>query len=308
MKVLVLGGGGFIGSTICDRLLRDGHHLRIFERPRVDPYRVFLALESVEWIHGEYSSRADLSSAVRGTDAVIHLISTTLPKSSNDDPAWDVESNVIPSLNLLAEMAAHDVEKIVFISSGGTVYGVPQALPIDERHPTDPLCSYGISKLMIEKHLLMQCRLRGMRPVVLRVANPYGERQRLETAQGAVAAFVRKCLSGSPIEVWGDGSIVRDYIHVADVAEAFARALAYEGEHRVFNVSSGIGVSLNELIALISEISGLSPDVSYLKGRPFDVPVSILDNTLAQERLGWSPRIGIRDGLARTIAWFRQAP
>jgi UDP-glucose 4-epimerase len=178
-------------------------------------------------------------------------------------------------------------------------------LPIDERHPTEPLCSYGISKLIIEKHLVMQSELHGLRPVVLRVANPYGERQRVDTAQGAVAAFLSRCLAGRPIEIWGDGTVTRDYLHVADVANAFRLALAYDGPNRVFNVSSGEGTSLNQLIDLIGDALGVIPNVRFLPGRAFDVPVSVLDNRLAREHLGWTPRVGLRDGLERTIRWLR---
>ena len=155
MKCVVFGGGGFIGSAIVDRLLRDGHTIRIFERPRVEPYRKFEAHEQVEWMVGDMLSTHDVEDAIDGTDIVLHLVSTTLPKSSNDDPIYDVQSNVVATLQMLNAMVAHNVRKIVFISSGGTVYGNPMYLPIDEKHPTDPLVSYGITKLAIEKYLQM---------------------------------------------------------------------------------------------------------------------------------------------------------
>ena len=178
---------------------------------------------------GDFSSTHDVSDAISGVDIVLHLVSTTLPKSSNDDPIYDVQSNVVATLQMLNAMVAHNVRKIVFISSGGTVYGNPMYLPIDEKHPTDPLVSYGITKLAIEKYLQMYSHLYGIRAITLRVANPYGERQRIETAQGAVGVFLHHALKGLPIEIWGDGSVTRDYIHVSDVAEAFVRAVEYSG-------------------------------------------------------------------------------
>lgn len=205
MKVIIFGGGGFIGSTIADRLLVEGHSLRIFERPRVAPYREFSATEHVEWITGDLSSAHDVGEALVGMDAVMHLVSTTLPKGSNDDPIYDVQSNVVASLQMLDAMARQGVRRIVFISSGGTVYGTPQYLPIDERHPTEPLVSYGITKLMIEKYLRIYQLSHGIRPVILRVANPYGERQRIETAQGAIGVFAHRALKNEPIEIWGMG-------------------------------------------------------------------------------------------------------
>lgn len=305
MKIVIFGGGGFIGSTIADRLLRDGHELRVFERPRVAPYRKFAKSEQIEWMTGDFSSTHDVSDAISGMDVVLHLVSTTLPKNSNDDPIYDVQSNVVATLQMLNAMVAHHVRKIVFISSGGTVYGNPLYLPIDEKHPTNPLVSYGITKLAIEKYLQMYSRLYGVSAITLRVANPYGERQRIETAQGAVGVFLHHALKGLPIEIWGDGSVTRDYIHVSDVAEAFVRAVEYSGAKSCFNVSSGAGISLNELVVMLEELIGKPVEVRYLPGRSFDVPVSVLSNALAQEELRWAPAIPMRDGIARTAEWMQ---
>lgn len=305
MNILIFGGGGFIGSTIADRLLQDGHALRIFERPRVPPYRKFSATEQVEWLAGDLSSAHDVADAVKGMDVVLHLVSTTLPKNSNDDPVYDVQSNLVATLRMLNAMAQHKIRKIVFISSGGTVYGNPEYLPIDEKHPTNPLVSYGITKLAIEKYLKVYQQLHGIEYVVLRVANPYGERQRIETAQGAVGVFLYRALSGQPIEIWGDGSVMRDYIHVSDVAEAFVKAIAYSGKEACFNVSSGRGTSLNDLVAMLQQVVDQPIDVRYSPGRSFDVPVSVLSNQLALEHLDWAPNVSMTDGIKRTAAWMK---
>jgi UDP-glucose 4-epimerase len=307
MKCVVFGGGGFIGSAICDRLLQGGHSLRIFERPRVAPYRTFEPHEQVQWLTGDLLSTHDVSNAIDGVDAVLHLVSTTLPKSSNDDPIFDVQSNLVATLQMLHAMRTQNVPKIVFISSGGTVYGNPVYLPIDELHPTEPRVSYGIIKLTIEKYLLMFQELYGIKTVILRVANPYGERQRIETAQGAVGVFLHRALSAKPIEIWGDGSITRDFLHVSDVAEAFARAVEYSGTTSVFNISSGLGTSVNELLDIIDELLGEERlHRIYLPGRPFDVPTSVLSNSLARRELDWLPTISLRDGILRTVEWLKQ--
>ena len=305
MKCVVFGGGGFIGSTIVDRLLVAGHSVRIFERPRVAPYRLFSETEKVEWMTGDFLSIHDISSALEGMDTVIHLVSFTLPKTSNDDLIYDVQTNLIATIQLLNSMLAMKVNKIVFISSGGTVYGVPRYIPVDEDHPTDPVVSYGITKLAIEKYLLMFKILHGMKVLILRVANPYGPRQRVETPQGAVAAFFHRSLQNQKIEIWGDGSITRDYIYIDDVAEAFLRAVEYSGDLSVFNISSGIGTSLNELAELIGESIGRQLDCIYLEKRPFDVPTSILNNNLAATHLGWVPKTVLQYGLAKTAEWLR---
>ncbi|MGH2551319.1 MAG: SDR family NAD(P)-dependent oxidoreductase, partial [Thermomicrobiales bacterium] len=181
MKIAILGGGGFIGSAIADRLLKDGHELRIFGRSRVERYRQFLDDESVEWLSGDFMSVHDVSRAIDGVDVVLHLVGTTLPQNSNDDMVYDVESNLVTTLKLLGAMVDKQVGRIVFISSGGTVYGNPVYLPIDEDHPTEPRVSYGITKLAIEKYLLIYQQLYGIKANILRVANPFGERQRIET-------------------------------------------------------------------------------------------------------------------------------
>lgn len=305
MKCVIFGGGGFIGSTIADRFLLAGHQLRIFERPRVQPYRKFTDQENVEWMTGDILSNHDLNAAIDGMDVVLHLVSTTLPKSSNDDPIYDVQSNIVGTLQMLNAMVANNVRNIIFISSGGTVYGKPKYLPIDEQHPTDPLVSYGITKLAIEKYLQMYESLHGIKAITLRVANPYGERQRIETAQGAVGVFLHNALKDIPIEIWGDGSVKRDYIYIGDVAEAFLQAVNYQGLNRVFNISSGQGISLNELIALLENVLGKTIERHYLAARPFDVPVSVLNNQLAQKQLQWTPLTSMSDGISRTAAWIK---
>jgi len=303
---LVLGGGGFLGSAIVDRLLAAGYGVRVFERPRVAPYRIFAAAEPLEWMSGDVLSAHDLTEAMAGMETVIHLVSTTLPKGSNDDPVYDVQSNLVGTLQILNAMVQRKVRRMVFVSSGGTVYGVPRYVPIDERHPTDPQVSYGITKLAIEKYVALYQRLHGIRPVILRLANPYGERQRVETAQGAVAVFLHRALRGEPIEIWGDGSVTRDYLYVGDVAAAFLAAVRYEGPESVFNIGSGTGTSLNELLALLECVLGRTVQRRYLPGRPFDVPVNVLDSSLAQRELGWAPRTSMEEGVARTAAWQKQ--
>jgi UDP-glucose 4-epimerase len=306
MKCLVLGGGGFIGSHIVEELHAAGHDIRILERPRVPRFREFAS--RVEWVEGDFQSASVVHDAVDGIDAVFHLVSTTLPKSSNDDPIFDLESNVVATLRMLEFARDARVRKIIFISSGGTVYGTPASLPIPETHPTEPRVAYGIAKLAIEKYLALFQRLHGMDYTVLRVANPYGKRQRVETAQGAVAAFIDRVLRDQSIEIWGDGTITRDYVHVADVARAFLHALDYDGDVHIFNVASGRGRTLNELVALLEDVMGRRIAVRYMPGRPFDVPSNVLAIDRARDVLGWMPQVDFEAGLRETFAWARAQP
>lgn len=308
MNCLILGGAGFIGSHLAETLAAQGARVRVFDRPNVVIPPVLANEPRIEWVSGDFQSAADVQGVVRGTEVIFHLVSTTLPKSSNEDPEYDVTSNVVGTIRLLKCAVQSKVRKVVFISSGGTVYGRPQSVPIAETHPTDPLVSYGITKLAIEKYLALYHVLEGLAYTVLRVANPYGERQRTTAAQGAVAVFARHALADRPLQVWGDGSVVRDYVYIEDVVRAFLLAASYEGEERVFNIGSGAGLSLNEVLATMEDLLGRPVRRDYLPGRKFDVPRNVLDVSRARALLGWQPEISFREGLRRTLDWIRANP
>lgn len=303
---LVLGGAGFIGSHITEALVQSGHQVKVFDRPHVDRLAL-LPREGVEVFTGDFLNPYALASALRGTDIVFHLVSTTLPKTSNDNPVYDVESNVIGSLRLIALCREHAVRKVVFVSSGGTVYGIPKSLPVTEDHPTDPICSYGIHKLALEKYLQLAHRLYGLEYCILRPANLYGPGQRLDVSQGAVAVFLDRALQGLPIEIWGDGSVVRDYVYVDDAVDAILKAARYTGAQRIFNIGSGKGTSLNQLVAEIEKLLGRPIKVNHAATRNLDVPANVLDPALARRHLEWSATTPLDEGLRRTYEWLRSA-
>jgi UDP-glucose 4-epimerase len=305
MKCLILGGGGFIGTHLCEALLAQGHIVRILDRPNLARFTPPLHSENVEWFDGDFVNRKDVDNAVSGCDIIYHLVSTTLPRSSNENPAYDVETNVIGTLHLLEAVRKHKVKKIIFASSGGTVYGIPKEIPIKESHPTEPICSYGISKLTIEKYLSLFHLLHGIEYCILRLSNPYGERQRVSAAQGAIAVFLDKAIRNEVIEIWGDGSVTRDYFHVSDAVSAMVKALSYEGDNRVFNIGSGAGHSLNEILDAIDTLIGTPVKRVYLPSRAFDVPVNVLDISKAKELLNWKPQMPFDEGISRTARWQR---
>ncbi len=301
MKCLVLGGGGFLGSHTCDVLLAHGYRVRVFEKQYVGKENIQHAINDIEWIEGDFTNEAHVREIVQGMDYVIHAIGTTLPGNSNENPAYDISSNVISTLHLLDAAKEAGVKKIIFFSSGGTVYGIPKKIPITEDHPTDPISSYGIQKLTIEKYLKLYYRLHGLDYSIMRMSNPYGERQRPVASQGAVAVFLYKALKKETIEIWGDGSVTRDYIHVSDVAGVIPLLLQYEGKYKLFNIASGRGLSLLDLIKSLERVIGRPINVRFTSARLFDVPVNILDNSLAQRELKWAPKIGLDEGIRRTI-------
>lgn len=304
---LVLGGAGFIGSHLSEGLLQAGHRVKVFDRPHIDSLSYLAGRTDCRILTGDFLNPEDLARALPGVEIVFHLISTTLPQTSNDNAAYDVETNVLGTLRLLQLCRAHGVRKVVFVSSGGTVYGNPKYIPVDEAHPTQPTCSYGIHKLAIEKYLHLHHVLHGLDYCVLRPANLYGERQRPNVAQGAVAVFLDRALRGEAIQVWGDGSVVRDYVYVGDAVGAFLKAMAHSGEQKVFNIGSGAGTSLKDLIREIEAVLGRPLQVEYTPPRGFDVPVNILDASLAREQLGWSAGTTLATGLRKTHDWLRAA-
>jgi UDP-glucose 4-epimerase len=305
-RCLVLGGRGFIGSHLVSALLNRGYLVRCFDRPHVPPLtESHLENERFELYDGDLVSEADVANALEGCHACFHLVSTTLPKSSNADPVFDVESNVLATIRLLAKAIQSRVGKIVFISSGGTVYGIPAKIPICETHATDPICSYGITKLSVEKYLRLFHLLHGLDYTILRVANAFGEGQRVHSTQGAVAVFLGNILRGEPVEIWGDGSAVRDYVYVSDVVDALLAALERTTSERVFNIGSGRGRSLNELIDSIEHATGCRAKRLYFPARQFDVPANVLSIARARELLNWSPRVDFESGLKRFAEWLR---
>jgi UDP-glucose 4-epimerase len=301
MRVLVLGGSGFVGSHVVDALLASGLEVCVFDR---NPEHFRPPLPNVTYFRGELGNRGQMEEILsQGMDAVVHMISSTVPKTSNDDPIFDVQMNLVETLALLDLCVKHRIGKVVFTSSGGTVYGNPESLPIAEEHPTNPICSYGVVKLAIEKYLYLYQKIYGLDYVALRLANPYGSRQDPEAIQGVVSVFMGKILRGQEVVIWGDGSVVRDFVHVRDVARAYANALTMNVTG-AFNVGSGVGTSITQLIDLMSEELNMSPNIVRLQRRGFDVSQVVLDASKARASLAWSPQVKLEDGIAEVADWM----
>lgn len=293
-----------MGSHLCDALVQAGHRVRIFEKEHVSKDNISHLLSKIEWIEGDFSNAKHLRDAVNGIDVIFHLIGTTLPKSSNENPVYDISSNIVPTVNLLEVARKGGIKKIIFFSSGGTVYGIPRSGPIPEDHPTNPICAYGIQKLAIEKYLQLYHHLYGLDYTILRIANPYGQRQNPVGAQGAVAVFINKALKKQPIEIWGDGSVTRDYIYVLDVISAVLAAFEYQGRYKLFNIGSGAGLTLLDIVKSIEKIIGYKLDIQFKSSRALDVPVNVLDINRAQKELQWRPKMPFAAGLKKSIDYF----
>jgi len=300
---VVLGGGGFIGMNLCRRLAASGHRVRAFGRRCLFPDD----LQGVEWYQGDFTDAGSVAAAIRSFDIVFHLIHATMPQPANLDMAGDLQNNVVPSIALLDLCRKFAVKRVVFVSSGGTVYGCPQQIPTPETAPTTPICAYGISKLAIEKYLALFEYLHGLDYRVLRITNPFGPFQTGLKDQGVIAALISRGLSGRAMEIWGDGSVVRDFVFVEDVVDALQKAAVGDhGGERIFNIGSGQGRSLREVIAAIENLLGTALRIEWKPGRAIDVPVSVVAIDRAREALHWAPQTSFASGLEKTIEWGRE--
>jgi len=300
MMVLVIGGCGFIGSHVVDRLLGAGHQVSIFDR-REENFR--LALPGVRYFLGDFTEKSAISEAVQGIDVVFHLVSTTFPSTAGLDPKRDVRENLIGTQQLIEVMLEANVRRLIFLSSGGTVYGIPESTPIAETHPLRPISAYGITKTAIEHNLEMFRRTAGLSPLTVRASNPFGPRQSHTGIQGVVSTFLSRIANGEPIEIWGDGSVVRDYIDVRDLADFCVLAGMSEKEG-FYNAGSGRGTSLIELLEVMEEITGRKVMREFKPARLTDVPVSVLDCSAAKRDFGWTAERNIHASLKATWEWI----
>lgn len=303
-----MGGLGFIGSHLSRLLLHRGYHVRIFDRLFGSRNLIADIQEEVEIEEGDAEKPQDVIRSMKDVDIAIDLIHTTVPGASMDDPSYDILTNVVAHANWLSLLGKTGLRRIIYVSSGGTVYGIPQQIPVAENHPTHPMSSYGITKLAIEKYVAMYANMYKIDYRICRPANVYGEWQRLNIGQGVIGVFMERCLKGRPIEIWGDGSVTRDYLYVADLAQGIGDLIDHQGDGRIFNISTGVGHSLNDIIGIIRDKLGIPATVKYMTSRKFDVPVNVLDSSRLQFETGWKPQVNIVDGMHRVYEQLRRLP
>lgn len=304
LPVLVIGGSGFIGRNLVEALLKTGRQVRILD---LSPSRI--DHDNLSHWSGSFLQAEFLHEAMTGVSHVFHLAATMMPREANQDPRRDCAENVVGTLGVLEAALSCGVSRLVFSSSGGTVYGQTKTLPIAERHPTFPINAYGISKLACEKYVrLYNGRGRDvpLSTLSLRIANPYGPHQNIKKAQGALTTFCVRASAGEKIVIWGDGSVVRDFVHIGDVARALMLAADADVSGTEINIGAGRGVSLNEILDLIEDILGQPVEREYTAGRTFDVERNYLDTTKARDHLGWMPKFALRDGVAELLAHLQE--
>ena len=304
MKILVTGGAGFIGSHVADRYLADGHEVVVLDnlltgsRKNLNPQARFVELDIRDGKGVEHLF------ARERFDVVNHHAAQMDVRKSTEDPLYDAEVNILGSLNLITSAVRHGVKKIVYISTGGAVYGEPKRLPVEEDDAVNPECQYGISKHTVEHYLYLYRLMYKLDYTVLRYPNVYGPRQSPQGEAGVIAIFAGKMLDGEAPTVFGDGNQLRDYVYVGDVAQANALALTDAGGE-IINLGSERGTSVLDLYRHLQRILGFQAEPKFAPLRPGEIYRIYLSGRKAKQLLGWQPTVSVEDGLTRTVEWLR---
>jgi len=303
-RILVIGGGGFIGSHLLPVLIKTGRDVVSLNRTPVGSER---SVSGVHYVCGDYGDKEVLFKLLQSCDEVIHLAYATQPNTSFQNPFSDLAQNV-PSTIQLFELAAEFKVRVLFVSSGGTVYGDMQRDFITEDHPTNPISPYGVTKLTLEKYAHMYAVTHALDVVIARPSNPYGEGQMPFVGQGFVATALATVLQGKPVTIFGESGTIRDYLYIADLIDGIITVLD-KGETRgIYNIGSEVGLNnfqvVSEFQPLLNKLD-IQVDILYALERPFDVKSNVLD-CKKLKALGWQPKIGINEGLERTLVWLQK--
>lgn len=305
MKVTILGAAGFIGTNLALHFLNTNDEITLVDEK--DEYFFNMPLmENAKRISVEFdAANVDFDEIVRDQDFVYHLISTNNPTTSNKNIGRDLTDNIMITIKLLEACVKNHVKRVIFISSGGTVYGPDANCPIKEDDETNPINTYGIQKLTIEKLFYLYEYMHGLDYRVVRLSNPYGPYQRPNGKLGVITTFIYRALNDQTISVYGDGSVIRDYIYIEDAINGIIMIAACETEQKIYNLGSGVGTSVNDVIEIIKKITGRKLDVKYIEKRSVDVPVNILDvskfRAIGGDKI---VNVSLEDGIKKTIQFF----
>lgn len=310
MRALVTGAAGFIGSTLVDRLIGDGHTvvgLDNFATGRATNLEHLADNPAHSFVEADIVT-ADLGAILAECrpEVVFHLAAQIDVRRSVADPQFDASVNVVGTVRLADAARQAGVRKIVHTSSGGSIYGTPSVHPTPESVPTDPASPYAAGKVAGEVYLNTFRNLYGLECSHIAPANVYGPRQDPHGEAGVVAIFAQALLSGKPTKVFGDGGNTRDYVFVDDVVDAFVRAAGEAGGGQRFNVGTGLETSDRQLHSAVAAAVGGPDDPEFCPPRLGDLRRSCLDTSLAHELLGWRPRVDLDDGVRRTVEYFRR--
>lgn len=307
MNILILGAAGFIGTNLTLELSKSkDNKLTLADRKKewfrnIKEYNLF----NIKIEESSLDIYMDFG-ILEGQDIIYHLVSTNVPTTSNKHISLDIKANVLFSAYLFDACVKYGVKKVVFISSGGTVYGKEVTCPISEDSPTNPITSYGLQKLSIEKLLYLYNYMYRLDYRIIRLANPYGPYQRPNGVLGAVTTFTYKALKREKVVVYGDGSVIRDFIYIDDAINAIIKITNGNDNHHVFNIGCGYGTSINKLLEIVEASLGIEMDIEYREGRTVDVPMNYLDISRYERYYGALNPISLEEGIKRTAIFMKE--
>jgi UDP-glucose 4-epimerase len=296
--ILLLGGGGFIGTALSRHLAQDGRRVHVITHRPSD-----VAPPGVVMHVGDLGNEPLLTMLLEKCSTVVHLASTTTPGMSASHPSKELE-NLTPALRLLEALQSWKNIHLIFVSSGGTVYGNPQVNPVTESSSLGPLSFYGAGKVALEA-FCSAFRSAGHATTILRLSNAYGPVQELNQGFGLIRTVLQHMLHGTTMEIWGDGENVRDFIYIDDVKNAVAAAIDASTDNGTYNVGSGCGHTLNRTLEIAERVCGTSLRIARRPARSIDVREIVLDISRIHATFGWSPLVGLEDGILRTWKWLQ---
>ncbi len=301
-KCLILGGDGFIGSHLAERLVAEKYRVRIFDRFKNNKaINVDHLSQRVDLFKGDFLETDSLRKAVKGFNYVFHLVSTTNPASSMADPLFDIETNLKGSLELFKLLSSEkSVKKVIFISSGGAIYGENEKSLHREDDAAYPISPYAINKLAIERYLGYFRVKEGLDHLIIRASNPYGPRQNVIGTQGVIPIFLNMIKEGKQPIIFGDGENKRDYIYISDLIKGIAVSFKKKTKKSIYNLGSGKGTTLNELIDLMRQVTKRSINPEYLPARSSDIRSIILDISRFRREFNWTPQVDLLLGIRKT--------
>ncbi len=305
-RCCVIGGAGFIGRHVTRLLLRSGREVVVLGRSKQAATPLSTG---AQYVCGDYADEAALRKVLAGCSEVIDLAYSTVPQTSFADPVFDIVSNLPASVGLMKTAMHMGISKLLFVSSGGTVYGSPQHLPIDEEHPTRPVSPYGITKLTLENYGRMFHDIAELPIIIVRPGNAYGEEQRPFAGQGFIATAVHSILQAKEITLFGAQGTIRDYLHVEDIASGIVAALDDGKPGATYNIGSGQGSSnldILEGLRVLADADGFSFSTRILPARRFDVTANVLDSRRLQQCSGWQATMTLAAGLERVWRHARE--
>lgn len=307
MNITLLGGAGFIGINLVLELSKNPNNkITVVDRDEAFFHPVSeMNLCNVKFVQSDCVENSNFLDLVMDQDIVYHLISTTVPTTSNQHIAEELKANVILTANLLDACVKSNVKKIVFLSSGGTVYGKEAKCPLNEKTPTNPITSYGVQKITIEKLIYLYSYMYGIDYRIIRLTNPYGPYQRPNGVLGAVTTFTYKALKGEEINVYGDGSVVRDFIYIEDAVRGIQKIVDGNDQHRTFNLGCGYGTSIKQVLVIIERTLNIPLNIKYTEARKVDVPVNYLDISRFEKAYGSLDPLKLEEGIRRTADFMK---